>query len=164
LPGVPLGTRQLEVLAVGATPVRQILDVTPTDTAALSIQLERVTTLTDVNVRASIITDRRIADKELRRSRGLGRFMDSTEIARYASIATALQTLTYRNDRLCAIFVDGIEQPLDSKPFQFRSPADFAQLEVHRALQAPIDFVPRRKCGPGDYLIIAWTKAALPAP
>ena len=74
LPGVPLGTRQLDVLAVGATPVRQILDVTPTDTAALSIQLERVTTLTDVNVRASVITDRRLADMELRRSRGLGRF------------------------------------------------------------------------------------------
>jgi len=165
LPGVPLGTRQLDVLAVGATPVRQILDVTPADTAALSIQLERVTTLTDVNVRASVITDRRLADMELRRSRGLGRFMDSTTMARYASVATALQTITYRNDRLCAIFVDGIEQPMDSNPFQFRSPADFAQLEVHRVLQAPIEFVSRRKCGgAGAYLIIAWTKAALPPP
>jgi len=164
LPGVPLGTRQVEVLAVGATPVRLTLDLAPTDTTAVSVLLDRVTTLTDVTVRASVITDRRIADMEQRRATGTGRFLDSTAIARYASVATALGTIAFRTGRVCAVFMDGVEQPLDSTPLQYRSPADLAQLEVHRGSQAPLELVPRKLCRAQDYLVVVWTKAALPPP
>jgi len=90
---VPAGTRQLEALAIGMRPVLAVVDVLPGDTAAVVLQLHKVTTLDIVRVTASR-RGRLIAEEiESRRKTGHGYLVDVGDIARRASLSSVFSEL-----------------------------------------------------------------------
>lgn len=88
--GVAPGTRQLEVLSIGMVPVIVTVDVYPRDSASLTLQLRRVTTLDVVRVTASRRGRMLAEGLEERRRKSLGYSMDMTELQAHTSFATVL--------------------------------------------------------------------------
>lgn len=171
LQDVPVGTRQLEVLAVGAQPFSLTVDV---DTAAMktvNVQLQRVTTLATRDVNA-VRSGRRILldEMELRRERGLGTFIDSLEFRKYTNVRNAFRVNTsggVRRREPCSVFIDGVDR-VDNKevgraqidPFSLIDVTDVAVLEYHAlGTTAPIEFKPKKfRCD----VVIIWTKHGIP--
>lgn len=158
LRSVPLGTRQVDVISVGSAPMSAVINVRPQDTTSILLELESAVLLDGVRVRATSIRTQRIQDMEKRREQGFGHFMDSTEVRRFPSMAIALSSMKPLGGGFCAIYIDGVKQVLDSKPLAFRSPADFAQLEVH-TWSTPMEY---RQTAPWCPVLLAWTKNGLP--
>src|SRR5918992_1225999 len=73
---VPVGTRQVEILAIGMRPVVTAVDVLPNDTAAIALQLRKVTTLDVVRVTASRRGRLLVEEIEARRKTGVSYMMD----------------------------------------------------------------------------------------
>ena len=90
LTGVPLGTRMLEVRAIGHHPFRRPVDVIP-GVAPVRIALSSTKSVLDtVRVRAQFALDRRMSGfAERRRSLGAGRFLNADEIARRQPVLLA---------------------------------------------------------------------------
>ncbi|MEP6779663.1 MAG: carboxypeptidase regulatory-like domain-containing protein [Gemmatimonadaceae bacterium] len=153
---VPLGTRELQLLSVGSARVSAIVDVTPRDTANLTFSLVKVTTLEKVKVTARSIRQLHISDMEHRRAMKFGTFLDSTAIAHWATVATALATTMKKG--ACAIYIDNVKQRLDTDPLRFMSPLDIAVIEVHEPWSVPIEYTERVRCN----VILVWTKLGLP--
>ncbi|HYC49864.1 MAG TPA: carboxypeptidase-like regulatory domain-containing protein, partial [Gemmatimonadaceae bacterium] len=51
LRGLPSGTRQIEIGAIGAEPASRAVDIRPGDTAVVSVQLKKSATLPEVSNR-----------------------------------------------------------------------------------------------------------------
>lgn len=83
---VPIGTRQVEVFALGRTPVAAAVDVAAGDTASFSVQLRKVTTLDVVRVTASAKLRRFLRDLRERQASGFGYMRDSSQLATRASM------------------------------------------------------------------------------
>ncbi len=84
------GTRLVEIMSIGMVPIVMVVDVFPADSAAITLQLRRVTTLDVVRVTASS-RGRRIAQGiEERSKNAFGYSMDMTEIQAHASLATVM--------------------------------------------------------------------------
>ncbi len=96
LDSVPLGSRMLSVRAIGYTPVAQVVEVLETDNPALTIPVERAVELEGVRVTERAIVRRERSEFDLRRSAGIGRFIDSTEIARAPNLRAALSVIRGR--------------------------------------------------------------------
>jgi hypothetical protein len=90
---VPAGTRQLEILSVGTRAVVTAVDVLPNDTAAVALQLSRVTTLDVVHVMASRRRQALAAEIEARRRSGLGYTIEAGDIAKRTTFASVFNDL-----------------------------------------------------------------------
>jgi hypothetical protein len=174
LMGARVGTRQLEVLAIGAAPVRASADVSPRDTAMVVIQLRPVPALAPVRTTAARGVRIFAAEFNERRRMGMGYMRDSTELVRYDLFLNALRDIPslnvqYRGVNLnltvpngkggsCApdILIDGaVAAPghlIDLMP------REVGAMEVYtRSAHIPARFAApgiRPQCG----MILVWTK------
>ena len=82
------GTRQVEVLAIGAVPVVSAIDVMPNETSTLAVQLRRVTTLDVVQVTASRRGRRVAAEIAERKRSGFSHTMEIGELVAHSSMGT----------------------------------------------------------------------------
>jgi len=170
LSNVPLGTRQIEVLAVGIQPTSLIVDVDSASAQSVSVWLDRVTTLASRNVTgARSIRNIQLNEMELRRERGLGTFIDSTVARRYPNTRMAYRAETMGGvgkRALCRVYIDGVNRltnqilgPMNVDPFSLVDPRDVAVMEYHaRGITASIEYKPDRPCD----VVIIWTKNWLP--
>jgi carboxypeptidase family protein len=174
--GVPVGTRQVEILAIGMSPVITAVDVSPADTATVLAIMRRVTMLDIVRVTASPQVRRLVRDLDERRTNGMGYMRDSSEIANHGTLSSVLfefpgvqvnrrsvagdfvVTLPGTGSNRCVanVIIDG--QKSDFDQLNFLRPADIAVLEVYpRRMSLPMQFMRFDDCG----AIIVWTKWAL---
>lgn len=174
--GVPIGTRQVEVLAIGMAPVITAVDVNAVDTASVLATMRRITTLDVVRVTASPQVRRLVRDIEERRAGGMGYMRDSTEIANHGTLSSVLfEFPSVRVERknvfgdfvvtlpgtgasrcLANVLIDG--QKSDFEELNYLRPADIAAIEVYpHRMSLPMQFMRFDDCG----AIIVWTKWAL---
>jgi hypothetical protein len=169
---VPVGTRQVEISAIGMAPITVIADVAPNDTALVSAVIERVVTLDRVVVNKLArqqAFDRGVAD---RKRVGLGYMMDSSKINQLQSMATVFdmfpgtEVRRGRGGNFSVTFLAGMSRcnaivwldgrRSDTETLAFLHPEDIALVEVypHRGT-IPTEFqVPRVFCG----AVAVWTK------
>jgi hypothetical protein len=173
---VPLGTQQIEVLAVGLQPVSRMVDVTQTDTAAIEFHVTRPVVLERVNVIASSVRQQFVAEFNARRTKGLGIVRDSSVISTFGTLSgvfTQIQGVRVVREELffprvtgdpgspgCVpiIWIDGVHV-METSDLMALRPSDFAAVEVYlRELMTPPQFIVRnsrtKQCG----AIVAWTK------
>lgn len=172
--GVPAGTRQMEIFAIGATPALTIADVFPNAIVDVTVQLEKVPMLS--GMRTSATRGVRIAASEFveRRKTGLGYVRDSTDIARYDQFLNVFRdvpslTTRYEGGVLSITAPDGKggacapSVMIDGAAAAFGHlidlyPNEVAAVEVYaRATQIPLRFQKpgaRAQCG----MILVWTK------
>jgi len=173
IPNVPAGTRQVEVLAIGMSPVITPVDVVPNETATMAAMLRRVTTLDVVRVTGTRRQFMVVREFEERRKVGAGYVRDSSEIIANATMASAFsQFPSLQVERSgssfwlsmpggvrgrCApnLWVDGIPQR-DTDLLNFMRPAEIAAIEVYpRVFTAPAKFMGNSNmCGS----VVLWTK------
>jgi hypothetical protein len=176
LPGVAAGTRQIEVLAIGAMPVVAAIDVMPGETSSLAVQLRRVTTLDVVEVTASRRGRRIAAEIAERRNTGFARSMEIGELMAHASLGTAFGSFAgatvSRNGRDFTVFVsDGRggqcaphvyidDARADYFALNMLRPREVTAIElISRAGEVPIKYRPteiKAHCG----VILVWTNWA----
>jgi Carboxypeptidase regulatory-like domain len=170
---VPVGTRQVEVLAIGMSPVITVVDVSQVDTASILATMRKITTLDVVRVTASPIMRRLARELDERRSAGFGHIRDSTEIANHGSLFSVMYEFpSVQVERknaagdfvvtmpgtgaarcLANVIIDG--QMADFDQLNFLRPADIALLEVYpHRMSMPVQFVRSNDCG----VIVVWTK------
>ncbi|HEX6049849.1 MAG TPA: carboxypeptidase regulatory-like domain-containing protein [Gemmatimonadaceae bacterium] len=171
--GVPVGSRQVEVLAIGRSPVVTVVDVTPTDTATVFATMRRITTLDVVRVTAPAFVRRLVRDLDERRKLGAGYVHDSTEVGRHGTLFSAFFSIpSVRPERMnssefylslpantgrCVanLVIDGRRAGYDE--LTFLRPADVAAVEVYpRRMTAPMQYIRDDNCG----AVAVWTKRA----
>ncbi|AHG89288.1 hypothetical protein J421_1751 [Gemmatirosa kalamazoonensis] len=177
--GVPTGTRQVEVLAIGMSPVTAVVDVADGESASVLVRMHRLTTLEVVRVIGSPTVRRRVERLEERRRLGGGYFRDSTEIGSHGTMARVLGDFpgTYVEPArgttanrfvlsmrsltggrcVPAIWID--DAPTDSEHLGMLRPGEVAFVEVYpRAFGVPVEFTranaDARTCG----AIAVWTR------
>ena len=175
LTGIPAGTRQIEVLAIGMSPVVTPVDVMPSETATFAAALRRITTLDVVRVTGTRITQLRVREFEERRNTSAGYIRDSSQIASVATIAAAFSTfsglqvergmngansfwLSLPGDihGRCAasLWIDGVLQR-DYDYLNFLRPNELAAIEVYpRLFTTPTRYQGLGQCGS----VVVWTK------
>jgi len=174
--GMPVGTRQVEVLSIGMAPVVWIVEVTLTDTAQGMATMRRITVLDVVRVTASPAVRRLVRDIDERRTSGFGYVKDSTQIANHGNMFSVMFEFpsvrverknvygdfvvtmngTGANRCVANVIIDG--QKADFDQLNFLRPADIAVLEVYpRRMSLPMQFIRFDDCG----AIVVWTKWAL---
>lgn len=89
----PVGTRQIQVAAIGELPAVAVVDVTSRDTAWISVQLSRAASLNGVKVVATSPGRILAMEYEARKRSGAGYVMDSTSIVKHRTLATAIGTI-----------------------------------------------------------------------
>jgi hypothetical protein len=169
---VPVGTRQIEVMAIGRTPATAVVDVTANDTVTVALELQKLTQLGPVRVVASSVRQRLAQDFTERRAGGLGKYRDSTDIRRHVTVLSIFSEFPSVTERkgalllpgrmggLCAanVWLDG--QRTEQTDVKFLLPEDIAAIEVYaRFMETPSEFQVRRgSCGS----IVVWTKRFFP--
>ena len=172
--GVPLGTRQVELLAIGMSPVVTVVDVTLTDTANVFATMRRITTLDVVRVTASPYVRRLVRDLDERRKLGMGYVRDSAAIAQHGTLFSVFfEVPNVRAERtgvgndfiitlpvggghcVANLVIDGRRADYDE--LSFLRPPDVAAVEVYpRRMSAPMQFIRDDNCG----VVVVWTKWA----
>ncbi len=165
---VPIGTRQLSIVAIGMTPYTATFDLREGDTAKLVIPMSSVQTLSEVSVKATATGSIRERGIDERKMVGLGYFRDSTFIASVPYMASALRAIPgvivsghpYRPvvySQACSgfrVYQDG--QPILVDELGTMDLRSIAQLEIYTRNAAPADVPGGRGCA-----ILVWTKAGL---
>lgn len=175
LRGVPAGTRQLDVMAIGAEPAARVLDVTPTETTSVVVPLRKVVALPGLRTTAIGGGVRSFASEFTeRRNSGFGHSMDSTQIVRYDQFVNVLRAMSglnvqLRNASLNITVPDGKggvcapDVRIDGALAMFGHlldlfPREVAGIEVYpTALHVPIKYArvgTQPECG----MILVWTK------
>lgn len=179
--GILTGTRQLEVLALGARPQTIAVDVRPGTASSILVALDRLTTLDVVRVIGTRWQIKTLEGLYARMEKGQGQFRDSTVLGNRYLLGAAFQglrglELRYTRggqvgsllmpgrgmDRRCtpSLWIDGYrESGLDW--LNILRPQDIALMEVYeRPELVPAEFPGRGldQCG----AIIIWTKAVMP--
>jgi hypothetical protein len=171
---VPAGTRQFDVLAIGAAPTAAVADVTPGTATPVVVTLPKVVTLAPSITRSR--TNARTFGVEFaaRRKAGFGYMRDSTDLVKYEDFVNVLRdvpslNVTYRWSMLAISVPDGRGKScapdvvIDGAVAGFGhlsdlSPKEVAGVEVYpRAAHIPAQFVPpgiHPQCG----MILVWTK------
>ena len=176
LRGVPLGTQQVEVIAVGLQPVARTVEVTLSDTAHLELHVTRAVVLQRVNIVASSVRQQFVAEFNSRRTKGLGIIRDSMAISMHATLNSAFmqfqgvrvdrgqiffpRTSTNPSSPGCEpiIWIDGVHVQSTSDLMALR-PTELAAVEVYlRELTVPSQFLVRNSRTPQCGAIVAWTK------
>jgi hypothetical protein len=174
IPDVPAGTRQVEILAIGMSPVVIAVDVSPNETASISASLHRITTLDVVRVTGSRRSMLVISEFESRRKTGAGYVRDSSQIASNATMASvfaAFPSLQVERGSSASSFwlslpggargrcspnlwVDGVAQR-DTDLLTFLRPSEIAAVEVYpRVFNTPTRYMGADMCG----AVVLWTK------
>jgi hypothetical protein len=174
--GVPVGTRQVEVLAIGMSPVIAPVDVMPNETASVVAALRRITTLDVVRVTGSRNTRYRVTEFEARRKTSAGYIRDSSQIAQQGTIASAFSTFSgvqverdtngsnsfylsmaggARGRCVPNLWIDDVIQR-DYDYLNFIRPSEIAAIEVYpRVFSAPNRYMASiNMCGS----VVVWTK------
>jgi hypothetical protein len=174
---VPVGTRQIEIFAIGALPLLEIADVTPGATTTVSVTLRQIPMLETVHTSAARATRVFAAEFAERRRTGFGYLRDSTEIARYDQFLNVLRdvpsmNVQYRSSTLSISVPDGKggscapDVLIDGARAGFGHLIDLSSKEVGgvevypRAAHIPARFVApglQPQCG----MILVWTKYGL---
>ena len=174
---VPTGTRQVEIFAIGTSPLLEIVDVVPGTQAAVAATLRRVRTLEGVRTEAERGARVFAAEFNERRRQGFGYVRDSTDILKYDQFVNVLRdvpsmNVQYRGSvlsisvpdgkgRSCApdVLIDGARGGFGN--LVDLSPREVGGVEVYpRAAHIPPRFVPpgiQPECG----MILVWTKYGL---
>jgi hypothetical protein len=171
---VPAGTREVQVLAIGAEPMTIIADVLPRETLTLAVQLRPVYTLNTVTTTGTRGARIFAAEFEVRRKSGFGFMQDSTTIAKYDQFLNVQRSFPGLNVqyRMSALTITvpngkgGVCQPdvlIDGARAAFGhlldlAPSEVGGIEVYtHAGHIPARFVPagiQPQCG----MILVWTK------
>ncbi len=170
MPRVPIGTREINVLAIGAQPVTAAADVTMRDTAFVSVELRKIVELPAVVVTAKTARQRMLAELEERKALGLGHFMDSAQVAPLHNLQYATRMMLPSPRPPCLLFFDGVaftERRDIANELYLRSPLGVAVVEAHRGTDASLPYrykiFGKRLCdGPLDWIVLVWTKNWLP--
>ena len=175
LRGVPAGTRQVDITAIGMAPISVIVDVMPNDTAHISAEVKKIATLDAVKVKGLARLTAFYADLEARKKSGFGYMHDSTELGKIGSIATVFagfpstQMVRGRGSNFIVTFPAGIgrctgivwidKRRSDFDALSTYNPEDLALVEVYpQRTTVPIEFqVPGRFCG----AVVVWTKYSM---
>ena len=176
---VASGTRQIEALALGMSPLTSTVDVIGGDTTRVTIELHRVQTLDSVRVIAPrSIRQQRVADIDERRKLGLGYFRDSMDIGKHATLGSVfnefpsvhttkggtgvgIPPVTLAGGCLANVWLDGVRS--NFLLLSDLAPQDVAAIEVYpRQLTTPSEFVVRAGPSAACGAIAVWTKRALP--
>jgi protocatechuate 3,4-dioxygenase beta subunit len=177
LASVPAGTRQIEVFAIGATPVLEIADVIPGNTTTVAVKLQRVLRLNAVRTTANRHNPVAAVEFTARRKQGFGYMRDSVDMLKYDQFVSVLRdvpslNVQYRGAALTLSFPDGKGRScppdvlIDGAVAGFGNlldlfPKEVGGLEVYpRAAHIPAKFVPpgiQPQCG----MILVWTKYGL---
>jgi protocatechuate 3,4-dioxygenase beta subunit len=174
---VPTGTRQVEIFAIGTSPLLEIVDVVPGAPATIAARLQRVRTLERVRTEAERGARVFAAEFNERRRQGFGYVRDSTEIVKYDQFVNVLRdvpsmNVQYRGSvlsisvpdgkgRSCApdVLIDGARAGFGN--LIDLSPKEVGGVEVYpRAAHIPPRFVApgiQPECG----MILVWTKYGL---
>lgn len=178
LRSVPTGSRQLDFAAIGMTPFSASVDVLSGDTAFVTATLRTVTNLEAMRTIASGSMSRSAKAFEERRRLGFGSVLDSTTIARRATLSAAFAGIpgvivenksangrrfnlfvqsTGTGPCLATLLIDGTQQ-LDSEFLNTMRPSEIAAIEVfQQRLTVPAELMRTDpKCG----VIAVWTKNA----
>ncbi len=178
LPSVLAGSRQVEVLGIGARPQLFSVDVVAGQEATIAAVLERVTTLDVVRITGSPWQVRMLEGIEQRKQAAFARFIDSTVTSRRSSMGTVFAGLnglyvtlgrfsTQDNIMMrnpdgdpCVpnVRIDGVRS--DMEMLREMHPAEIGVTEVYpRASSVPIELqVGVSNCG----MIVVWTKRVMP--
>jgi hypothetical protein len=168
---IPLGTQQVEVLAVGLQPVNRIVDVSLSDTARVEIHLTSPVVLRQMNIVASSVRQQLVKDFGDRRVKGIGVFRDSTDFVGRGTLNSVLGQVPgvtlYRNQVFfprgpdtCVpiVWIDGVHVQSTDDLMALR-PSDFAAMELYlRELTTPPQYIVRNSRTPQCGAIVAWTK------
>ncbi len=111
LDSVPPGSRMLWVRAIGYTPVAEAVDVLESDNPALTIPVERVVELEGVRVTERAVVRRERSEFDLRKRAGIGRYVDSADIARAPILRTVLSGV------MRGVTVTGFEKKSNTNEF-----------------------------------------------
>ena len=175
LRGIPAGTRQLHIAAIGARPADPIVDVSLGETSQIGVRLDKAVVLPGMVTSAPGDRMRRFAAEFAeRRARGFGYSMDSTDIVRYDQFVDVLRSVPSLNVTLGSsvltlavpdgkggtcpprVMIDGAEAMFGHLLDLY--PREVAGLEVYpRASHIPERFVPigiQPECG----MVLVWTK------
>jgi hypothetical protein len=177
--GVLTGTRQLEVLAIGARPQTVAVDVIAGQQVSTLVPMERLTTLDVVRVIGTRYQMRALEELADRMAKGQGQFRDSTHFHKGFILGTAFSglrglRLTYeRGGRIsglvmlglvssecgASLFVDGYRS--DMEWLNTMAVEDIAVMEVYdRPELVPFRFANSQGqfCG----VVVIWTKRMMP--
>jgi hypothetical protein len=174
---VPTGTRQVEIFAIGTSPLLEIVDVVPGTPATIQATLRRVRTLEAMRTEANRGARVFASEFNERRRQGFGYVRDSSEIGKYDQFVNVLRdvpsmNVQYRGSvlsisvpdgkgRSCApdVWIDGAHAGFGN--LIDLSPKEVGGVEVYpRAAHIPPRFVPpgiQPECG----IIVVWTKYGL---
>jgi hypothetical protein len=171
---VPAGTREVQVLAIGAEPLTLVVDVLPHETVTLGVQLRPVYTLTTVTTTGTRGPRVFASEFEVRRKSGFGYMLDSTAIVRYDQFVNVLRsipslnilerptslTMTLPNGKGSAcqpdILIDGARAAFNHLLDLMPSEVGGVEVYTHPA-HIPVRFAPigiQPQCG----MILVWTK------
>ncbi|MFI5310782.1 MAG: hypothetical protein ACHQQ3_06085 [Gemmatimonadales bacterium] len=166
------GTRAVDFISIGTTPVTIPVDVLMRETVTLDMQLGRVTTLAAVNVKGSATRPMVVQEFDERKLTGLGYFRDSTEIERVPSMLSLMRSFPSvsvkvggKYQRLIDISIRGLEPCLfldgfrvDLDQISELHPDQIAAMEVYTSrFTAPGRFAEAAKLCP---VLAIWTRLA----
>lgn len=174
---VPIGTRQIELFAIGAVPLLEIADVTAGATTTINATLRQIPMLETVHSSAARAPRVFAAEFSERRRQGFGYLRDSTEIENYEQFLNVLRdvpsmNVQYRGSTLSISVPDGKGRScapdvlIDGARAGFGNLIDLSSKEVGgvevypRAAHIPARFVApgiQPQCG----MILVWTKYGL---
>lgn len=168
---VPLGTQQVEVIAIGLQPIARTVDVSLADTAFIELHVTKPVVLQKVNIVASSVRLQLVNDFTARRDKGIGLFRDSTSIAMHGTLNSVFmgfqgirmvrdQVFLPRGAGTCIpiVWLDGVHIQTVDDLLALR-PSDIAAVEVYmRELLIPPQFVVRNTREQNCGAIVAWTK------
>jgi hypothetical protein len=178
LRNVPTGTQQVDLSSIGLAPISSVVDVFADDTTQVTLTTYRLTNLDPVRVSASPANRVRVMQYEARRKQGFGSYLDSTGLAKKATMSAAFQGLpgvtvqnvtrtgrlfniylpsTGTGPCLAMLYVDGLQQ-FDHEILGSFVPADIAAIEVYQQrTTVPTELMRTdQKCG----VVAVWTKRA----
>ncbi len=160
LANVPIGTREIEILAVGVQPVVAAADITTPDTAFIAVEVRKIHELPAVVVTALTARQRLLAEFEERKALHIGQFMDSIRVSQFRTVRDARVFL----GEGCSVYIDGVHY--DSRQaateLYLRAPQSIAMIETHAHWDPSMPFLYRdpgaMRCG----VLLVWTKSWLP--
>jgi hypothetical protein len=172
---VPIGTRQLEIMSIGMTPVLSVVDVAAGDTTRVTAQLRKVSTLAPVRVTATARIREFNRGLEERKRNGFGTVMDSTTIGKVPTLASVFTSIpnsvvqrlrgsqfvvtfpTSVSRCVALVWIDGVKA--DFERLNSMYPEDIAVIEAYpNRLAVPDRFRdPYNLCG----ALLVWSKNSL---
>ena len=165
---VPIGTRQLSIVAIGMTPYTATFDLREGDTTKLTIPMSSVQTLSEVSVKANTVAGVRERMINEHMALGLGDFRDSTFLETLPNMGSALRSIagvtvsrSLFNPVITSPACLAFQVYLDGRPSSVSEFATIdvravAMLEMYKRKGAPSDVPGGRGC-----VILLWTKLGL---